>query len=266
MSRSLDQLVGVLEEIAPLHLAEDWDNVGLLVEPAGRKRVRRCFLTIDLTELVLEEAAAAKADMIVAYHPPIFAPLSRLTQEQARQRVLLAAVAAKMAVYSPHTALDAARGGVNDWLADGLGQGHRVPLQPADLSDPGIGGQGRLVELSRPVGLDTLQRRIKSHLGLKKLRIARAPGPARAMATVAVCAGSGGEVVSGSGADVYFTGEMRHHDVLAAVEGGANVILAEHTHTERGYLPILAERLRAEIGSGVEILVSLRDADPLTII
>ena len=69
---SLSDVVSALEKIAPLHLAEDWDNVGLLVEPSDPQRIATIFLTNDLTEPVLEEAISLNANFIVSYHPPIF--------------------------------------------------------------------------------------------------------------------------------------------------------------------------------------------------
>lgn len=113
-------LVSILHDIAPLSYAEPWDKVGLLVGDATRALSGPVLLTIDLTEAVLSEAAAAKASAIVAYHPPIFEPLTRITDATPRQRVILRAIEAGIAVYSPHTALDAVPGGVTDWLCEGL--------------------------------------------------------------------------------------------------------------------------------------------------
>ena len=86
----LPTVLDVLDDVAPLAWAEDWDNVGLLVEPPGRARVQRVLLAIDLTAAVFDEARRAKVDLIVAYHPPIFAPLPRLTTGVAMQRVSFA--------------------------------------------------------------------------------------------------------------------------------------------------------------------------------
>ena len=113
-------LVRAMRTIAPLELAESWDRVGLLVGDEQRALAGPVVLTIDLTEDVLSEAAALKASAIVAYHPPIWEPLARLTTATARERILLRAVESGMAVYCPHTALDAAAGGVTDWLCEGL--------------------------------------------------------------------------------------------------------------------------------------------------
>lgn len=137
-------LKSVLEEfnrLAPLTLAESWDNVGLLVEPSDPKIVRKILLTNDLTEGVMKEAVKGSADLIYSYHPPVFAPLKRIcssgswkVQEQTQQdpllnptkksfqeRIVVECLENKIAVFSPHTSLDALKGGVNDWLAEAFG-------------------------------------------------------------------------------------------------------------------------------------------------
>lgn len=126
----LSDVLGALRSLAPEHLAEPWDKVGLHVGDPSQ-RVRRAMLCVDLTEPVIDEAIAGKADLVVAYHPPIFDPVTALTGATWKQRVLRKAVQKNIAVYSPHTALDAARGGMTDWLAQGLGKSKSVrPIRP----------------------------------------------------------------------------------------------------------------------------------------
>jgi putative NIF3 family GTP cyclohydrolase 1 type 2 len=133
-------------------------------------------------------------------------------------------------------------------------------LQPLKNSDA---GQGRLVELKRPVKLKTLAGRVKQHLGLKTLRLAPAAEdtPIR---TVALCAGAGTDAFKSIRADCYLTGEMSHHNVLAATLSGSHVMLCEHTNTERGYLPVFRKILRKALGNTIDISVSEIDADPIT--
>ena len=164
-----------------------------------------------------------------------------------------------IAVYSPHTALDAVIGGVNDWLADGVGEGEISVLHPIEHSDA---GQGRLVELKRTVKLKTLTQRIKEHLGLKTVRLAAAPEDTP-IKTVALCAGAGSGAFKGIQADCYLTGEMSHHNLLAVTLNGSHVILCEHTNTERGYLPQFANILRKALGTGVDISIAEMDSDPI---
>jgi dinuclear metal center YbgI/SA1388 family protein len=256
----LQPVIQALENIAPLHLAEEWDNVGLLINPLRPRNVKKILLTIDLTEAVADEAIATKVDLIVAYHPILFSPINRLSAENAYDRAVMKLVQKNIAVYSPHTALDAIIGGVNDWLADGVGEGEISVLQPIQGSDA---GQGRLVELKRPVKLKTLAQRIKKHLRLKTLRLATAPENTP-IQTIALCAGAGTDAFKGIQADCYLTGEMSHHSILAATLNGSHVILCEHTNTERGYLPVFRNILCKALGNGIDISVSEMDSDPIT--
>ena len=119
-----------VESLAPLCLAEDWDNVGLLIEPSAPHIVKNVFLCNDLTELVMEEAVEKQADLIIAYHPPIFRPLKKLTQKSWKERIVVKCLEHRIALYSPHTASDAMYDGVNDWLAGVLGPGKVTPVIP----------------------------------------------------------------------------------------------------------------------------------------
>jgi dinuclear metal center YbgI/SA1388 family protein len=266
----LTDVLATLQRLAPLSFAEPWDNVGLLVEPvpvAQAAPVACALLTIDLSDEVVSEAEELGASLIIAYHPPIFQGLKRLRSSVPAERAVLRCAAGGICIFSPHTALDAAPGGVNDWLLDALGPGERGPCLP-HAADARF-GQGRSVRLSMPLTLPVAIARIKRHLGLAQLRVAAAAGHAeatRSIHSVAVCAGAGGSVFEKlSGFDLYVTGEMRHHDVRARVAEGASVILSEHTHTERGYLQVLSDWLRAGTGGSVAFHVSRRDRDPLAI-
>jgi putative NIF3 family GTP cyclohydrolase 1 type 2 len=163
-------------------------------------------------------------------------------------------------VYSPHTALDAAPSGIADWLVEGVLGG----AAPKELRPCGDGEFGRIVRLERPLPLATLLARVKRHLGVRDLQVAR-PGKGRSSArTVAVAAGAGGSVLRGAAADVYVTGEMSHHDTLLAVAAGITVVLAGHSHTERGFLPVLRKRLRAAFSRDLDVVLARADRDPFT--
>jgi dinuclear metal center YbgI/SA1388 family protein len=145
MTLFLDRVVGLLEDIAPLRHAESWDNVGLLLAPLADRldasappSVRRVLLCIDLTDDVLDETLASGFDLVVSYHPPLFRPVTRLRPAVPNERRLIALTRAGVAVYSPHTALDAAPDGVNDWLARGLGAGDVRPLSQAEALDAAL--------------------------------------------------------------------------------------------------------------------------------
>ncbi len=129
-SRQVAQVCAALERLAPLRLAAEWDNVGLL---AGSRAwpAAKALLAIDLTDAVAQEALAERADVVVAYHPPIFKGIRRVTAEAEAPTGLLAELlAARTSVYALHTALDAAVGGTNDVLLDAFELRSRHPLEP----------------------------------------------------------------------------------------------------------------------------------------
>ena len=176
-----------LERQAPLALAEAWDNVGLLIAPSRQDSIASLGLTIDLTDAVLAEFRARGVDFVVAYHPPIFEPLKRLSAGDAKSRIAVAALEAGIAVYSPHTALDSAPGGVNDWLIEGFGDGlkralqlprARIALESSEEDQPRV-GQGRGLVLDDPQPIGVLIGQLRRRLGLQRLRVARLPDPER---------------------------------------------------------------------------------------
>lgn len=120
-----------MEAIAPTWLAAEWDNVGLLVG-AYDWPAKRLLLTIDLTPDVAQEAIEKKADVVIAYHPPIFRAVKRMRPDLTEQDGIAAEMLAnRIAVYSPHTALDAAEEGTNVTLARLAGLSNTTPFTMA---------------------------------------------------------------------------------------------------------------------------------------
>ncbi|XP_028670710.2 NIF3-like protein 1 [Erpetoichthys calabaricus] len=167
LGMDLQMVVSNLEKLAPLSLAESWDNVGLLIEPSPPHIVKTMMLTNDLTEQVMDEALEKKVDFILSYHPPIFRPLKRLRSGTVRgawkERLVVTALEGRVAVYSPHTACDCVCGGVNDWLGQALGLGSVVPISHSIASSTPSGASHR-VELSigRDVDAEEILSRLKS--------------------------------------------------------------------------------------------------------
>ena len=359
-------IASTIEKLVPLKLAQDWDNVGLLIGDA-RRNVKNILLTIDVTREVLAEAKKLNTDMIVSYHPVIWDGLKSITTEGAAG-VVYDLIRCRIAVFSIHTALDAAVGGVNDGLAEIVsitdakpigdyvdnpagnnyklvvfvpveaaagvsnavfaagagaignyshcgfqaeGQGSFLPLKgaapaigkkgklekvdearfetivrPEKLNDciaamkkahpyemPAFDviklynnqdkfGLGRIGDLNEPMQVSRIIERIKKRTGARAVGIV---GNGRRLAkTAAVCAGSCGKIINAviaAKADLYVTGELKHHQALAAQQAGVTCLCLSHTVSERFILKKLAKQLRKEI-SPVTIKISKKDADP----
>ncbi|MCH7814232.1 MAG: Nif3-like dinuclear metal center hexameric protein, partial [Planctomycetes bacterium] len=115
-------------------LAQEWDNVGLIAGDTDAA-VRRVLLCIDLTAAVVDEALARKVDLVMAYHPPLFQPITRLLSHgRDTDAHVFRCIAGGVAIYSMHTALDAADGGTNDVLAQRCGIAETSPIEYTAIS------------------------------------------------------------------------------------------------------------------------------------
>lgn len=255
---TIKTVAALLEQLAPTQLAEDWDNVGLLVGDPGRQ-VGRLMTCLTLTPASVAEAVEQKADLIVAHHPLPFQPLRRLTTETTSGRLLLRLIAAQIAVYSPHTALDSAVEGINRRLAGGLGLRGISPLVPAQQG-PGAGRWGWLHE---PLTLGQLAQRLKDFLSIERLQMVGQPQqPVR---TVAVACGAGGELLDAArreSCDCMVTGEARFHTCLEAVASGIGLLLPGHFASERFGVEALADVLARQCPQ-IEVWASRLERDPI---
>lgn len=363
---NVKDIAETIEKLVPLKLAQDWDNVGLLIGD-GRRNVKNILLTIDVTREVLAEAKKLNTEMIVSYHPVIWDGLKSITADGSAG-VVYDLIRSRMAVFSIHTALDAAVGGVNDGLAEIVGIADAKPIGdyvdnpagnnyklvvfvpveaaakvsnavfaagagamgnyshcgfqaegqgsflPVKGARPAVGKKGRLEKvaeirfetivpeqkldgcitamkkahpyempafdviklcnnqdkfglgkigtLNEPMQLSRIIERIKRHTGAEAIGIVG--NERRLIKTAAVCAGSCGKIINAviaAKADLYVTGELKHHQALAAQQAGVVCLCLSHTVSERFILKKLAKQLRKQMGQ-VTIKISKKDADP----
>lgn len=122
----INEIADAVEKIAPLKLAQDWDNVGLLVGDEN-KNIKNILVTIDVTAAVVEEAKKLKTDLILSYHPVIWDGLKTVTTKTETAHIV-ELIRSKISVFSIHTAFDVAAGGVNDQLAEIVGIENPKPI------------------------------------------------------------------------------------------------------------------------------------------
>ena len=248
-----------LNAFAPPALAESWDNVGLLVG-RSEQSVHRVMTCLTITPESAAEAIEKRADLIVTHHPLPFRPLKRLTGETSEGRLLLDLIAARIAVFSPHTAFDSATEGINQRLATGLKLAEVAPLVPADEPGQGAGRYGLLAE---PLELERLALRVKQLLEIKNVQAVGLLD--RPVHRVAVACGSAGEFLApahAAGCDCLVTGEVRFHTCLEAESLGMGLVLAGHFASERFAVEELADVLAGQFAA-LEVWVSQREKDPL---
>ena len=244
---TIHTILEILDEMAPFSLAEEWDNAGLQVgSPSGE--VHSILVALDPTSQAIGYASELGAQLLLTHHPLIFKPLSRIDIDNYPGDVVREALLKKIAIVAIHTNLDAARGGINDILSDLIGLTEVEVLQKKDLLIEGEAGLGRIGNLHKTLNLREMTERIKDVLGVKRLKVMGAEK--RKIKKIAVVGGAGGEMASLAsqrGADLLVTGDVKHHEALAAKTFGLALIDGGHFQTEKVALNIFADHFRERL-------------------
>ena len=250
-----------LEQFAPTALAEDWDNVGLILGDANRPAAR-IMTCLTVTPESASEAIEKNVDLIVAHHPLPFSATKRITTAQTPTRLIWELARAGVSVYSPHTAFDSAIGGINQMLCQRLEIGDTKPIVP-NRTDPQLPGAGRIGSLPQSVLLKLLAEKVKSEFQLPRLQIVG--DFSQKVQKVATACGSGGSFLSKAarrGAECLVTGEATFHTVLEARALGVGLILMGHYFSERFAIEALANELNEAFGDS-QVWASVSECDPL---
>lgn len=257
-------IIQKLDLEAPFSLAEEWDNIGLLVG-SPEQEVKSILIGLDPTTSLLDEAIAKKADTILTHHPVIFKPLAAINTSLPEGKLLQQALRHNISIIACHTNLDSAAAGVSDILAERLGVTSLRPLIPAHGDDPQT-GLGRIGQLESPVHPGRFLETVMEVLELPTLQVA-GPLP-ETIQTVAVCGGSGSDFSAAAlaaGADVYITAEVKHNIARWAEENNFCIIDGTHYATEKPAITLMAEKLSricADSGWQIRIMESETENHP----
>ncbi len=223
------------------------------------------MISLDPTDRALEKARDIGAQMIITHHPLLFRPVTTMNLLHVTPRLIAELIKSEIALASAHTNLDSAKGGVSDILAQALGLEELVPLVPHP--ERPAEGLGRVGILPEPSPLDSLAKKLADYLAAPAFSMVGEPD--RKIQRVAVCGGSGSDLwpqVISSGAELYITGEIKHHLARDAEAMKVALIDAGHFYTERPVTRYIATKLReaaTEQGWELNVQVFQEEEAPL---
>ena len=261
---TLDVICNSLASIAPLGLAESWDNVGLLVGDRSAE-VGHVMTCLTITPDVVDEAESEHAQLIVVHHPLPFKALPRITTDSIPGGMLLRLIRSGVAVYSAHTAFDSATLGINQMWADAFDLQSVAPLVDSSEDDSAI-GSGRCGHLPDSMRLREFIQAAAKQVGATAPRmIGDGDQPIK---KVAFACGSGGSFLAATrrkGCDALLTGEATFHTCLEAESSRTGLGLLGHYWSERFAMERLAEHLADEIPD-ITVWPSRREHDPIQVV
>ena len=243
----LREIINSIESVAPRSAQEEWDNSGMQVGDTGRD-IQSVLLTTDITEDVVNEAVLTGCQLIISHHPLLFHGLKQVCGQTPQARIVEMAIKHNIAIYSAHTNLDSAQGGINTSLADKLGI-----IDYRLLTESGLGAIGKLPQ---PVPYADLIAHVRDVLKCTYVRYTRAKKDM--IETVALCGGSGAEFIEeaiNQGADAYLTADCKYHEFQNA-DGRIGLIDIDHWYSERHARDIFHDILAP---LGVQCIISKTD-------
>ena len=253
----LKKITDFIEENFPPSFAEDFDNIGLLVGRTG-KEITKVLICLDCDKNVVKEAIEMGAELIITHHPVIFNPIKSITDENDFGEMIVSAIENGISIYSAHTNFDSAPGGLTDNVVKEL---DLIPIGNME------GELGRLCRAPFGETAKSLTARIKEKFGIANLYSTFTKD--KSIETVAVCNGGGGgslvETAKELKADVYISGDLKHHEhLMLKVDDSIDFIEMRHFDSEIIACDILYKKLDERFMGDVQFRISKVQANPLT--
>lgn len=245
------KIISSLEEKYPKVLAEEWDNVGLLLGDI-KKEIKRVQLSIDATQKAIDRAVENEVDMIITHHPFIFKGLKSIDLSSVMGKKIKTLIKNDINIYSLHTNLDSAKGGLNDYILNLLGveESRVIEKNRADETC----GIGRIYKLEKECSLEEYIEFLKQKLELESVRLTTQDESVK-IKRIALINGSAMSYwrkVKTLGADLFITGDVGYHEALDAQESGLSVVDIGHFESEQHFSKLLKIHLET---LGVEVTI-----------
>ncbi|PKM52362.1 MAG: Nif3-like dinuclear metal center hexameric protein [Firmicutes bacterium HGW-Firmicutes-7] len=275
MAKIIKDIMAIIEELAPIHLAEAWDNCGLLVGDE-KKEVKRLLIALEPSMEVIDEAVEKGIDLIVTHHPLMLNKLNKIISNNVEGRKLIKLIKNDIGLYSAHTNLDKAPNGLNFYL------GRLLKLLDIKVLSPSSGenmhhynnglenhlmGLGVIGLLEKELTLEKLSKAVQRILGLEYIHFVG--DKERVIRTVAIVTGSGISELDKAiikGAEVLITGDIKYHNAQYANEVGISLIDATHFGSENIVVKLLGDIFSKKLKDEVEVLLDQKAQNPIQIL
>ncbi len=232
----VSKIIKKIEEFAPLSTMQKWDNSGWQIN-LGIENTNKILVALDVTSATVDEAVKKHCDLILSHHPVFFNSIKTIDAPY-----IIKSIKNNIQIYSAHTNLDIAQGGVSEYLAEKCG------FKELDTAFEFI----KYKKFENEKNFSKLISVLKTTFGLSSIKVVN--GKRKVYSSIAFCSGSGAEYICDLekiGIDVFITGDLKHHQALSASK--ITVIDLGHFHSEKFVVDIYKNILKNE---DVEIITA----------
>ncbi len=224
---TIEDIIKIMEEKAPVSLAMSFDNVGLQIGSKNNK-LTGILLALDLRDDTIDEAVKKNCNLIITHHPLILGGVKKIDFDTPTGRRIEGLIKNNITLYVSHTNFDICDFGTNDALFEKL---NLVNKKYLNLEN----NLGRLGDLKEKIRLKDYIEIVKKSLNLKNVRVVGSED--KIISKVAICTGSGNEIelmdmAKSSGADLFITGDLTYHKMQYGEDIDLALIDGTHFNTE----------------------------------
>ncbi|MBQ9941343.1 MAG: Nif3-like dinuclear metal center hexameric protein [Clostridia bacterium] len=240
------------DRIAPQSRSSEWDNDGTMLLGCN-KDIKKVLITLDVNSEAIENAINNNVNLIISHHPFIFRPIKRISDDLLSDNIRKL-IKNDISVLSYHTRMDASDVGINQYILQKLGLDDIKPFgeEPESFI-------GRIGTYNSPVDSSKFYNLIKKVFNCSHFTVT---APLSEVKSVAVVSGGGNEFADTArslGADVFISGEFRHHQYIHHTETGFPVISIDHYHCENVFVDLVYQLLTNEF-TDIELIKNYGNA------
>lgn len=225
----VSKIIKKIEKFAPLETQQNWDNSGWQIN-LNNKETHKILLALDVTQNTVKEAIKNECDLILSHHPVFFSPIKVINKP-----FVIDAIKNNIQIYSAHTNLDIAPGGVSEYLAQKCG------FKDLDTAFEFI----KYLKFSEEKDFSELIDNLKNIFNIPNIRVVNSKR--KTYHSIAFCSGSGAEFIhdlENIGIDVFITGDLKHHQALNSEK--MTIIDLGHFQSEKFVVEIFENILKGE--------------------
>ncbi|AJC87928.1 Nif3-like dinuclear metal center hexameric protein [Campylobacter insulaenigrae] len=230
----IKEIYHFLNSISPFETQSSWDNSGLLIGDLDQE-IKKIYLSLDVDEHLLENASCNS--LFIVHHPLIFNGLKHISGQLYPQKLITKMIQKNIALIAMHTNFDLSH--LNAYFTEEI-LGFNIKTK-----------DNFVIYCDINLSFNDLVSHIKDKLSLKYIKVVEA---AREINSIAICTGSGGDLIPYIKADCFLSGDFKYHQALESYHNGLSLIDMGHYESENYFGKILSRYLQ---NFPIEVIISV---------